>query len=112
MEKQIAYCGLNCEKCDAYRATVQNNDALREEVARRWSELNQVPITAEMINCMGCRVDGDKTPYCESMCQIRQCALKKEMDTCGDCLNMAHCETVGAVLANSPDARNNLSNIK
>ncbi|MEG1806496.1 MAG: DUF3795 domain-containing protein, partial [Clostridia bacterium] len=29
MKKMIAYCGLDCEKCDAYIATINNDDALR-----------------------------------------------------------------------------------
>ena len=62
MKKLIAYCGLDCEKCEAYIATKNNDNALREKVAKEWSELNGVDITPEMINCDGCRVDGVKTP--------------------------------------------------
>lgn len=29
----IAYCGLNCEECKAYIATVNDDDELREKVA-------------------------------------------------------------------------------
>ena len=50
MNEYIAYCGLNCEACEARLATVNNDDALRQRVAREWSELNGVEITAEMIN--------------------------------------------------------------
>lgn len=111
MKELIAYCGLDCEKCDARIATIHNDDALREKTARLWSEMNHVPITAEMINCMGCRADGVKTPYCDSLCEIRKCALKKGLRTCGDCVDWENCKTVGAVLANSTDALKNL-NIK
>ena len=31
MKKMIAYCGLDCEKCDAYLATIHNVLALREK---------------------------------------------------------------------------------
>ena len=31
MRDMIAYCGLNCETCDAYLATINNDQALREE---------------------------------------------------------------------------------
>ena len=31
MRKMIAYCGLDCEKCDAYIATVRDDQALREK---------------------------------------------------------------------------------
>ncbi|MEA4923268.1 MAG: DUF3795 domain-containing protein [Eubacteriaceae bacterium] len=105
----IAYCGLNCEKCDAYKATINNDDALREKTAGLWAEMNNAPITAEMINCMGCRTDGVKTPYCDSMCEIRQCALKKDVDTCGNCTEMKTCKIVGPILNSSKEAKDNLT---
>ena len=112
MKELIACCGLDCEKCDARIATVNNDDALRDKTARLWSKMNHVPITAEMINCMGCRTDGVKTPYCSSMCEIRKCVLKKGLGTCGGCPELENCETIGAVLENSPDALINLKSMK
>lgn len=110
MKQLIAYCGLNCEKCEAYIATQNNDNALREKVARLWSELNGVAITPEMINCEGCRLDGVKTPFCDSLCPIRQCALVKGCETCGDCPCMNGCETVSMVFSNNDDALGNLKN--
>lgn len=85
MRNMIAYCGLDCEKCDAYLATINDDQALREKTAKLWAKLNNVPILPEHINCEGCRVDGMKTVFCDSLCGIRQCALKKNVETCGDC---------------------------
>ena len=62
MKEFIAYCGLNCETCEARMATMNNDDTLRKKVAKLWSELNGVEITPEMINCAGCRIEGVKTP--------------------------------------------------
>lgn len=108
MKEFIAYCGLDCEACEARLATVRDDDALRGKVAREWSELNGVEITPEMINCDGCRVEGVKTPYCESLCPIRQCALGKGIGTCGECGEMAACGKVGMVIGNNTEARRNL----
>jgi hypothetical protein len=108
MKKLIAFCGLDCEKCDAYIATKNKDQALREKTAKLWSELNNAPILPEHINCEGCRVDGKKTVYCDSLCQIRQCALKKAVSTCGDCPEMEKCSIVGAVHAYNADAKKNL----
>lgn len=109
MNKLIAYCGLDCEKCDARKATLTNDNALREKTAELWTKLNNVPITAEMINCEGCRVDGAKTPFCDALCPIRQCALGKGVETCGDCAEMKTCEKVGAIISNNSEARENLA---
>ena len=46
--------------------------------------------------------------FCEHLCAIRQCALKKSMTTCGGCPELEYCQTVGAVIRNSPDAKKNL----
>ena len=104
----IAYCGLDCEKCEARIATVTNDDALRRKVAALWSQLNGVEITPEMINCEGCRINGVKTPYCESLCPIRQCALKKGVSTCGGCAETESCGKLGMVTGNNAEALANL----
>lgn len=112
MKKLIAYCGLDCEKCEAYIATQNDDNALREKVAKLWSEMNDVEITPEMINCDGCRVDGAKTPYCDSMCPIRICAMNKGCETCGDCSTVGECQTVGMVTSNDAEALANLKSNK
>ncbi len=108
MNKLIAYCGLNCEECDAYLATIHDDQKLREKTAKLWAELNQAPILPEHINCQGCRVEGVKTVFCDHMCEVRQCALKKGAATCAACLDFASCPTVRAILENNPSALENL----
>ena len=107
MRKMIAYCGLDCEKCDAYIATINDDQTLREKTAKAWSEMNQVPILPEHINCQGCRTEGIKTVFCDSLCEIRQCALKKGVKTCGDCPDMKTCKLVGMIISNNHDALKN-----
>ncbi|MBR0462527.1 MAG: DUF3795 domain-containing protein [Erysipelotrichaceae bacterium] len=104
MKDLIAYCGLDCENCDARLATVNDDDELRKKTAQLWSELNNTEITPEMINCLGCRTDGVKTPFCESLCPIRQCALSKGYATCGDCKDMETCEKLSMITASNEDA--------
>ena len=96
MRDMIGYCGLDCEKCDAYIATVNDDQTLREKTAKLWAEL------------VGCRVDGVKTVFCEHMCEIRKCALSKGVSTCGDCPELEICGTVGAIISNNPVALENL----
>lgn len=110
MKDYIAYCGLDCEKCEARLATVNNDNALREKVAKKWSELNQIEITPEMINCEGCRTDGAKTVFCDSLCQIRQCAMKNGFETCGSSKKMNKCKKVEMIIGNNSEALENLKN--
>lgn len=108
MKNMIAYCELDCENCDAYLATVNNDQELRKKTAKLWAELNNAPIFPEHINCEGCRVDGVKTVFCDSMCGIRQCAMKKGVNTCGDCSDLEKCSIISAILENNPSALKNL----
>lgn len=104
----IAFCGLNCEKCDARIATVNDDDELRQKTARLWTVLNGVEITKDMINCMGCCADGVKTPYCENLCPIRHCALEKGFASCGNCSELEKCEKVGMIIGSDNEAKRNL----
>lgn len=108
MGKLIAYCGLDCEKCEARIATINNDEKLRIKVAKEWSEMNGVEITKDMINCMGCCCDGVKTPYCDNLCEIRKCAMSKNYTSCGDCSELSTCKTVAMVVSNNDEALNNL----
>ncbi len=109
MNQYIAYCGLNCENCEARIATATDDNVMREKVAKEWSELNSTEITPDMINCVGCRLDGVKTPYCDSICPIRQCAIKKNLETCGSCKDMNTCEKLAAITSNNKEALANLN---
>jgi hypothetical protein len=108
MKRQIAICGLDCEKCDAYIATKNNDQSLREKTAKLWSELNHAAILPEHINCEGCRMNGAKTLFCSSLCEIRKCAVVKGIETCGYCPEKDICPKVNAIWQNNPQARENL----
>ena len=109
MKQLIACCGLDCENCDARKATIANDDELRAETARKWSEMNHAPeITATTIHCTGCRTEGIKFAYCSDLCMIRRCVQEKGFDTCGDCRAVDDCPIVGAVFRHAPDAKERL----
>ena len=108
----IGCCGLDCETCDARIATLTNDNALREKTAELWTKLNGVPITPEMINCTGCRMEGEKTPFCDKLCPVHNCGQEKGLDTCADCSQMGKCPTLGQIAANSPSVLENLEQLK
>jgi hypothetical protein len=81
----IGYCGLDCDQCEAFIATQNNDGALRVKVAEVWAKLDNAPIKPEHINCTGCKSAGVKTYYCEQLCEVRKCAIKKSISTCAEC---------------------------
>lgn len=105
---QRMYKRLDCEKCDVYIATKNDNQALREKTPKLWAELNNAPILPEHINCEGCRMDGAKTVFCNSLCEVRKCAVTKGFMTCGECPEKDTCPKVGAIWQNNPQAKKNL----
>ncbi|MDD8048460.1 MAG: DUF3795 domain-containing protein [Thomasclavelia sp.] len=108
MNKMIGYCGLNCRECEAYKATINNDEKMKEKVAKEWAKLNNAPITSDMINCLGCKGDGPKTPFCESICEIRRCAVSKEYDSCGQCNRKDTCEKLKPIINSQPKVLDNL----
>ena len=112
MENKIAFCGLNCEECEARKATINNDDELRKKVAKLWSEWNKCEIKPEWINCEGCHGDGVKTYFCSEQCQIRKCSLSKGFSTCAECPKMDICEILKMITNHSEPAKNNLKNSK
>lgn len=111
MEKRIACCGLNCATCDAYIATIENNDDLRKSTAVRWQKMYNIPdLPFQIINCTGCREEGVKFAHC-SKCDIRNCVKQKGYETCGDCAIMETCEIVSMVHKHVPEAVSNLKQL-
>ena len=73
-----------------------------------WAELNNAPILPKHINCEGCRMNGAKTVFCSSLCEIRKCAVAKRFKTCGECHEKDTCPKVGIIWQNNPQAKENL----
>ena len=108
MKELIGYCGKDCETCEARIATINDDNELRTKVSKLWSELNDIDITPEMINCTGCRIVGVKTIFCDSICPIRLCALEREYESCADCAELETCDKVAMIFENNADALKNL----
>lgn len=106
----IAYCGLNCSKCEAYMATQENNDQKRDETAKKWSKLYGAEINPSQINCNGCKSESERFFHCAS-CDIRQCCLSKGVDNCSVCGEYI-CEKLSNFIKFAPEAGAGLENIR
>ncbi|MCD4735089.1 MAG: DUF3795 domain-containing protein [Bacteroidales bacterium] len=111
MSKLISCCGLNCETCDAYIATINDSDELRATTAEKWKKMFNAPaLDPKTINCLGCRQEGVKFAHCYE-CKIRNCAMGKGFETCGDCPDLETCEIVSQVHQVAPEALENLKKL-
>ena len=77
----IAYCCLDCRKCDAYIATQNNDEQLRTKVAKDWK------MEAEKLYCDGCK--SDRALY---NCEAKKCAVSRNLPTCAHCDDFPSCD--------------------
>jgi len=107
----IAYCGISCQECSAFIATMNNNNASREEVALLWSKKYNADLKPEDINCVGCTSRSQKVfSYCK-VCEIRQCCISRELPNCAFCDDYA-CDKLIKFFKMAPDAQKRLDKIR
>lgn len=69
---------MDCERCDARIATINNDDKLLKRTAEHWCKMNNTDeIKPEHINYMGCRAEVIKTYFCTFMYKVRKCCIEK-----------------------------------
>ncbi len=100
----LAYCGLACNRCPAYLATQNNDDALRKQTAIEWSKMYNAEIRPEHINCDGCKSGSERLFFHCSQCGIRSCTTEKAYQTCADCGDYP-CDQLSFVINAVPEAR-------
>ena len=111
MPEIVAYCGIVCSECPAYKATKNNDNKARAEVAEEWSKRYQHPFKPEDINCVGCLAIGDvQIAYC-SVCQIRKCGAERKALNCAYCVEYP-CDKLSDFHARVPDAKAKLEAIR
>jgi hypothetical protein len=111
MQEMVAYCGIVCTECPAYKATKNNDNKARAKTAEEWSKAYQTPLKTEDINCDGCLAAGDvHIGYC-SVCEIRKCGSDREVLNCAYCLEYP-CGRLSDFHARVPEARAKLESIK
>ena len=104
MEDLIAYCGNNCAECDTYKATINNDRALKEKIAVEWAQLHEKSYTADMITCGSCKGDGVLFGYC-SACRMRSCAISRGVESCLSCADTKTCKAINDFIAWLPEVK-------
>ena len=81
---------MDCAECEAFIATVNDNDAMRQKVVGEWTarykakNYNRSDLKVSDINCRGCLSDRPIFLYCEQ-CKIRKCGLARGLKNCQNC---------------------------
>ena len=82
--KTLGFCGIDCERCPVRIATSENDDRLRQKIAKEWSDLYAEilesfgiqGLNTKDMNCYGCKSDRGLFIGCAS-CSIRKCSRDK-----------------------------------
>lgn len=83
-KREIAYCGIICSSCPAYRSARKPRPRAQIRVARLWST-KENQYEACDITCKGCtEAWGRKFSHCIN-CKVRECARKRQIRHCGEC---------------------------
>ncbi|MCF8359496.1 MAG: DUF3795 domain-containing protein [Prolixibacteraceae bacterium] len=90
MNEILAYCGLACQSCPVHLATLEHDKTrqyeMRHLIARQCLELYGMKVSADEINdCDGCKAGTGKIFNGCMDCEIRKCAISRQLDNCGYC---------------------------
>ena len=111
MDPIIAYCGLVCSDCPAFKATAANDQEALKELAGNWSKEFGAEISPEGCMCVGCLGDrGPQIVYLEQ-CGIRKCAVARGLENCAHCDDYA-CEILGNWFESVPQSKEKLDSIR
>jgi hypothetical protein len=106
----IAACGIDCEACPSYVATVKNDQAALEALAVQWAKEYGGSFSASSVRCLGCTSSGGvQIGHC-SECGVRLCAVGKGYTTCAECQDYS-CEKLTAFNGQIPGAKENLDRL-
>jgi hypothetical protein len=78
----ISICGLNCAKCDIYKAG-HGNEELRDEIVEWFRKEHDEDIKPDQVGCEGCR--GSLSVHWSPECRIILCARNREIEYCFQC---------------------------
>ena len=115
MESSIAFCGLDCENCPIHLATLlEDADArtkMRIEIANMLAKVyHTIPKPEIICDCDGCKIiDGRLFTGCAN-CEIRKCAMNKNLENCAYCRDFA-CDKLNRHFAIDPEVKARLEKI-
>lgn len=94
MREIIGYCGIVCSNCDVYKATKNDNNDLRDIIFKRdiegghgdgFQKLYGREYALEDIHRNGCPIENKRSFWYIKNCQMRACALEKNLENCAYC---------------------------
>jgi hypothetical protein len=116
MDTMIAYCGLTCDTCPIHLATLEQDlsvqKTMRESIAEQCSKYYGIKQQAEDISdCDGCRAGTGRLFSGCYKCELRKCAIQKNIESCAYCSDYA-CDKLEKHFSLDPGAQARLEQIR
>jgi hypothetical protein len=116
MEKMIAFCGLACDSCPILLATLEKDidrqTRMRIGIAEQISKIYGTTPKPEIISdCDGCKKINARLFTGCTGCQIRKCAIEKNLENCAYCSDFA-CDKLERHYVYDPGSRSRLEEIR
>ena len=113
--EDLTYCGLDCNSCDVYKATVHGDQEARMRAVESWTPVAQEhwgidTLDPSIIDCTGCRT-GKASFKGYGWCPTRACAQERNLSSCGLCNEWQTCDHLSESVGESSEARANLEMI-
>jgi hypothetical protein len=115
MNTMTAYCGLACDTCPIYLATLEPDRSrrlsMRSDIALKCNEQYGMNLHADDVNdCDGCRAGARLFAGCIN-CEIRSCATERQVLSCAFCPDYG-CERIEAHFKADESARTRLEALR
>ena len=116
MKTMLTYCGLECGNCPVHLATLEKDkfeqQKMRVSIAEQCAKIYGIEISAADVNdCDGCKSGADRLFTGCKDCEIRKCAMLKNIENCAYCTDYA-CDILEKHFTLDPGAKKRLEKIR
>ena len=105
---ELAYCGLKCDECPVYTASVSKNTEEQSRLAKEYST-DDYQFSKEDMVCFGCHSEFTSKKMCGD-CEIRKCGVERAGKNCAECTEFP-CSLLEEQLGGSSDGLNRLKQL-
>lgn len=111
-----AYCGIECDTCPIHSATLETDSVRRQEmrtsIAEQCSKYYGIAMLPEEVtDCDGCCCSSGRLFSGCSKCEIRPCAISRNIENCASCKEYA-CDLLIKHFSLDPEAKKRLDGIR
>jgi hypothetical protein len=112
----LAFCGLRCDTCPIFLATLETNQTkqaeMRKAIAEECNEHYDMKfLPAEITDCDGCKSNSGRLFSGCLNCKVRQCAQTLELESCAYCQNYL-CSKLDEMFLTDPSAKVRLDELR